>query len=83
MLKHTEDKEKENIFFIIQEWNAYLAKSVEILKVCFVEGIPHNFNVHVIQVLENIHIRGRWMQKTNNTKKTPLTFQTLFLLSVH
>jgi len=29
----------------------FLTKPVKILKICLVKGIPHNFNIHVIQVI--------------------------------
>jgi len=34
-------------------WVLYLAKFVKILKICFVQSVPHNLNIHVIQILEN------------------------------
>jgi hypothetical protein len=34
---------------------AYLAKFVKILKISFVESVPHNLNIHVIQILQNAH----------------------------
>lgn len=30
----------------------YLAKLIKVFKVCLVKGIPHDLNVHVIQILQ-------------------------------
>jgi hypothetical protein len=37
--------------------DAHLAKPVKVLKVCLIKSVPHYFNVHVIQVLQNMGIQ--------------------------
>lgn len=32
--------------------NTYLTKPVKVFKVCLVKSIPHDFNIHVIQILK-------------------------------
>lgn len=44
-----------NIYLSI---DAHLAELVKILKVCLVKSVPHYFNVHVIQVLQDRESKG-------------------------
>lgn len=55
----------------------YLTKLVKVLKVCLVKSIPHNFNVHVIQVLQkhksntnlSIYIYIYWERERSQVSK--------------
>jgi len=49
-------------------WVLYLAKFVKILKICFVQSVPHNLNIHVIQILENNTETSLAVMKKNETK---------------
>ena len=43
---------EKNIIKATISSTTYLAKFVKVLKICFVESVPHNLNIHVIQILQ-------------------------------
>ena len=53
---------EKNIIKATISSTTYLAKFVKVLKICFVESVPHNLNIHVIQILQKTnssHYEGK------------------------